>query len=148
ADNDLCSRPAIELIVPWAAGGGTDIQARRIAQPLGERLGKQIVVVNRAGAGGVIGTASFVNSAKPDGCTLIMATGATNATAPYLFKDLKFEPLADFTPIAFVAASPNILLVRSDSPYRTAQDLIDEARRRPGALSYASDNVGTSSHLA
>ncbi|WP_232468080.1 Bug family tripartite tricarboxylate transporter substrate binding protein [Bordetella genomosp. 13] len=148
AADELCNRPVIELVVPWAAGGGTDAQARMIAPPLAERLGKQVVVVNRAGAGGVVGTTGFVNSAKPDGCTLIMATGATNATAPYLFKDLKFAPLDDFTPIAFVAESPNILFVRADSPYKTVQDLVDAGRARPGALTYASGGVGASSHLA
>ncbi|NYT36272.1 tripartite tricarboxylate transporter substrate binding protein [Allopusillimonas soli] len=148
AQTDLCAKPAIELVVPWAAGGGTDTQARMIAQPLGERLGKQIVVINKAGAGGVVGTSSFVNAAKPDGCTLIMATGATNATAPFLFKELQFKPLDDFTPIAFVAQAPNILFVRSDSPYHSVQDVIDAAKAKPGALSYASGGVGASSHLA
>ncbi|OZI23227.1 hypothetical protein CAL26_07095 [Bordetella genomosp. 9] len=148
AASSLCPTGSIQLIVPWPAGGGTDLQARVIAEPLAQRLGKQIVVVNRPGAGGVVGTNSFVNNAKPDGCTLLLATGAANTAAPYLFKDLQYDPVADFTPVAFVAAAPNVLYVGNKSPYRTAQDFIAAARANPGKYTYGSGGIGASSHLA
>lgn len=148
AQADLCAQSAIELVVPWAAGGGTDVHARLIAQPLSERLGKQVVVVNRPGAGGVVGTTSFVHNAKPDGCSLLMATGATNTAAPHIFKDLKFKPLEDFSPIAFVASAPNLLYVRAKSSYQSVQEVIDKARAAPGSMTYSSGGVGASSHLA
>lgn len=148
AQSDLCSQPTIELVVPWAAGGGTDVHARLIAQPLSERLGKQVVVVNKAGAGGVVGTTSFVNSAKPNGCSLLMVTGATNTAAPHIFKDLKFKPLEDFAPIVFVALAPNILYVAKNAPYRDVQEFIAKAKAAPGSMTYGSGGVGASSHLA
>uniref|UniRef100_UPI0039EFED96 Bug family tripartite tricarboxylate transporter substrate binding protein n=1 Tax=Bordetella sputigena TaxID=1416810 RepID=UPI0039EFED96 len=148
AASSLCPAGSIQLIVPWPAGGGTDLQARIIAEPLGQRLGKQIVVVNRPGAGGVVGTNSFVNNARPDGCTLLLATGAANTAAPYLFKDLHYDPVTDFTPVAFIAAAPNVLYVGSKSDYKTAQQFIAAAKAQPGKYTYGSGGIGASSHLA
>lgn len=148
ASDTLCPTGPIQLIVPWPAGGGTDLQGRIIADPLARRLGKQIIVINRPGASGIVGTNNFVNSAKPDGCMLILATGATNAAAPYLYKRFPFDPVKDFTPVAFIAAAPNVLYVRSKSKWRTAQDFIADARMHSGKFTYGSGGIGASSHLA
>lgn len=148
ADGKICPSGPVQLIVPFPAGGGTDLQGRIIADPLAKRLGKQVVVINRPGASGIVGEGAFVRNAKPDGCMLVLATGATNAAAPYLYKDFPFDPMKDFTPIAFVAAAPNVLYVNSKSKWRTAQDFIADARAHPGKFTYASGGTGTSSHLA
>lgn len=148
AKSDLCQKDTIELVVPWPAGGGTDAHARLLAEPLSKIISKNIVVLNRPGAGGVVGTNHFVNNAKPDGCSLIMMTGATNTAAPYIYDDIKFEPLDDFTPISFVAVAPNVLFVPKNSPYQTVDDVITDAKERPGEITYASGGVGASSHLA
>lgn len=148
AESTLCPGRSIQLIVPWPVGGGTDIQARAVAEKLSHNLNKQIVVVNQPGAGGILGTNAFLNSAKPDGCTLLLSTQATNTVAPYLYKDVRFDPIEDFTPIAFIAFVPNVLYVRPKSPYHTVQDLIDDARANPGKLTYGSGGVGASTHLS
>jgi len=148
ADTRLCPAGPIQLIVPWPAGGGTDIQARAVAEPLSRRLGKQIVVVNRPGAGGIVGTTSFLNSARPDGCTLLLATKATNTIAPHIYKDVHFDLIKDFTPIAFIASVPNVLYVSAKSNYHSAQDVIDAARASPGKLAYGSGGIGASTHLS
>lgn len=145
---EVCARASIELTVPWPAGGGTDALARQIAEPLGRKLGKQIVIVNRGGAGGVVGTTLFTRTAAPDGCSLILATSSTNAAAPYLYKNVQFAPLDDFTPIGLIASTPNLLLVPPGSPFKTIQDLVAAAKSNPGKLSYGSGGVGASSHLA
>ncbi len=138
---------AIRLMVPWPAGGATDVLARIIAQKLGERVKQTVIVENKGGAGGNIGTATFVKE-KPDGYSVLMATSSTNAANPYLYARLGFDPVNDFTPVAYVAAIPNILEVPKNSRFTTATALIAEAKQKPGTLNYGSGGVGASQHLA
>jgi tripartite-type tricarboxylate transporter receptor subunit TctC len=137
----------IRLVVPWPPGGATDVIARLMSQPMGQRLGQAVIVENRAGAGGNIGTEQFVHS-KPDGYTIIMATSSTNAANPHLYARLGFDPVKDFAPILFVASVPNILVVPASSPARSLQELLDAARANPGKLTYGSAGIGASQHLA
>jgi tripartite-type tricarboxylate transporter receptor subunit TctC len=137
----------IRLIVPWPPGGGVDTTGRMIAQPLSQRLGQSIVVDNRAGAGGNIGT-EFAAHQKADGYTLLMGSISPNAVNIHLYSRLGFDPIKDFAPITFVSSVPNILVVPAASPYKTVKDLVDAAKASPGKLTYASGGVGSSQHLA
>ena len=137
----------IRLIVPWPPGGGVDTSARIIAQPLGERLGQSIVIDNKPGAAGNIGTEQAAR-AKPDGYTLLMGSVSPNAINPHLYARLGFEPVKDFAPIALVASVPNILVVQPNAPFHSVQDLIANAKANPGKLNYGSGGVGSSQHLA
>lgn len=137
----------IKLVVPWAPGGATDVLGRFIAKGLSERVGQPVVVENRGGAGGNIGTTAFVRE-KADGYTLLVATSSTNAANPHLYKHLGFKPESDFAPVAFVASIPNVLEVNKDSKYKTFNELLTAAKANPGALNYGSAGVGSSQHLA
>ena len=137
----------IKLIVPWPPGGGVDTSARIIVQPLAERLGQSIVIENRGGAGGNIGTEQAAR-AKADGYTLVMASSSPHAINPHIYSKLPFEPIKDFVPIAAVASVPSILVVPPNSPYKTVQDIIAAAKAAPGKLTYGSAGVGSSQHLA
>jgi tripartite-type tricarboxylate transporter receptor subunit TctC len=137
----------LRIVVPFAAGGSTDVTARLVAQALGERLGQTVVVDNRAGAGGNIG-AEVVARAEPDGYTLLLATSSTNATNAALYKRLPFNPVKDFTPISQIAFVPNLLVVNPDLPVKSIAELVAYAKARPGALNYGSGGAGSSLHLA
>src|SRR5687768_1242818 len=137
----------IKLIVPWPPGGGVDTSARIIAQPLSQRLGQSIVVDNRPGAGGNIGTAAAA-AAKPDGYTLLMGSVSPNAINVHLYARLGFDPAKDFAPIVFLTLVPNILVVPANSPANSAHELIKLAKDNPGKINYGSGGVGSSQHLA
>ena len=137
----------IRLIVPWPPGGGVDTSARIIAQPFAERLGQSIVIDNKPGAAGNIGTEQAAR-AKPDGYTLLMGSVSPNAINPHLYARLGFEPVRDFAPIALVAVVPNILVVQPGASFGSVQDLVAMAKANPGKLNYGSGGVGSSQHLA
>lgn len=139
----------IRLVVPFPAGGATDLLARAIAQRLGQSLGQTVVVDNKAGAGGTLGSAEVAKAAA-DGHTLLIATSSTHAIGPHLNANLPYKALgpdADFTPVAHVANAPNLVLVPNSLPVATVADLIRYAKSRPGQLNYASSGNGTIVHL-
>ena len=136
-------------MVPFPAGGATDLLARSIAQRLGQGLGQTVVVDNKAGAGGSLGSAE-VAKAAPDGYTLLIATSSTHSIGPHLNPKLPYKttgPDSDFTPIAHVADATNVLLVPLDLPVKNVAELIAYAKARPGQLNYASSGNGTIVHL-
>jgi tripartite-type tricarboxylate transporter receptor subunit TctC len=137
----------IRLIVPWPPGGGVDTSARIIAAPLAERLGQNIVVENRPGAAGNIGT-EMATRTKPDGYTLLMGSVSPNAINVHLYSRLGFDPIKDFAPIVFVTSVPNILVVPGNAQWNSAQDLLAHIKANPGKVNYGSGGVGSSQHLA
>jgi tripartite-type tricarboxylate transporter receptor subunit TctC len=139
------SKP-IRLIVPFLAGGATDILARALSGKLAEKLDQSIMIDNRPGAGGSIGSDAVAKSA-PDGYTLLLATSSTHSIGPALNPKLPFDASADFTPLGYVATSPNIVLVPNSSPAKTITQFIDYAKKNPGKLNYASTGNGTIVHL-
>lgn len=134
------------IVVPFAPGGAQDVIGRFLAERLGNRLGTPVVVENKAGAGGVI-AADAVAKAKPDGRTLLLATGGAITIAPHLLAKLSYDPRKDFVPVAMVADTPMTLAVRAQSPYTSVADLLKDAKANPGKVSYASTGNGTISHL-
>jgi tripartite-type tricarboxylate transporter receptor subunit TctC len=132
------SKP-ITLVVPFAAGSGTDGVARIVAQKLSERLKQQVLVENKAGASAQIG-AEYVAKAKPDGYTLFMATNTPFSANPSLFKSLRYDPIKDFTPILRVGELPFALAVNPKLPVNNTRELLDYARANPGKISYATPN--------
>ena len=136
----------ISLVVPQAAGGTNDIVARLIAPAFGDAIGASVVVENRPGAGGNIGTQSVARSAK-DGYTLLLTINSAQAINPALYKNPGFDPINDFVPIYYIGATPYVLVSPPGSPYKTLADVISAAKKRPGELSYASAGNGTISHL-
>lgn len=139
------ARP-IRFIVPNGIGGSTDLVARTIAQKLGEGLGQQIVVDNRPGSGGIIGT-EIVARAPADGYTLLMGTIGNLAISPGLYKKLGYDPVKDFAPVSQTAAAAYMLVVHPAVPVKSVKDLISLAKAKPGQLNYASAGSGTGSHL-
>jgi tripartite-type tricarboxylate transporter receptor subunit TctC len=135
---DYPSKP-ITLVVPFAAGSGTDGVARIVGQKLGERMKQQIIVENKAGASAQIG-AEHVAKAKPDGYTLFMATNTPFSANPSLFKALRYDPIRDFTPIVRVGELPFALAVSPKLPVNTTRELLDYAKANPGKISYATPN--------
>ena len=136
----------IRMIVPFPAGGATDILARALSQKLGEKIGQTVVVENRPGAGGTIG-ADAASKSVADGYTLLLATSSTHSIGPAINPKIPYNAEADFTPIAYVASSPNIVVVPNTLPVKTMRELIDYARKNPGKLNYASSGNGTIVHL-
>ena len=132
----------IRLVVPFPAGGATDIFARALSQKLGEKLGVSVVVENRPGAGGTIGS-DLVAKASPDGYTLLLATSSTHAIGPALNAKMPYDAVRDFTPICHVGNAPSIMLVPNSSPAKTLKEWVDFARKNPGRLNYASSGNGT-----
>ena len=137
----------VRIVVPFAAGGSTDILARTIAQRLNEALRAPVIVDNRAGGAGVIG-AEHVAKSAPDGYTLLMATNTTIAVAPHLYSKLPYNPLKDFVPVSEIAYNPQFLDVHPSVPARSVKELIALARARPGQLNYGSAGQGSTAHMA
>jgi len=140
------SKP-IRFVVAFPPGGGTDIIARSIAQKLAERLAQQVLVDNRPGAGGNIGT-DIVAKSAPDGYTLLMGSAGPLAINASLFATMPFDPVRDLAPVTLAASTPNVLVVHPSLKVTTVKDLIALARAKPGAINFASSGHGTPAHLA
>ena len=140
------ARP-VQLVVPYPAGGVTDVLARALAQGLTRRWEQTVYVDNRGGASGNIGS-NLVAKASADGYTLLFGTASTHTINPALFANLPFDPVRDFVPISLVAQIPNVLLVHPSLGVHSVQELIALARKKPGSLDYASSGNGTTTHLA
>ncbi|MCZ8410850.1 tripartite tricarboxylate transporter substrate binding protein [Achromobacter dolens] len=136
----------ITVVSPFPPGGGNDGVARLLAQELGAITGQSVVVENRSGAGGNVGT-SQVSRAKPDGYTLVMSQTSVMAVNPRLYKNVGFDPLKDFVPISQITSAPLVLVARSESAYKSLGDYLDAARKQPGVITYATPGNGTMSHL-
>ena len=132
----------IRLIVPFPAGGATDLFARSLSQKLGERLGQSVVVDNKPGAGGTLGS-DLAAKSPADGYTLLLSTTSTHSIGPNLNPKIPYDAMRDFTPIGQVGNAPSIMLVPNSSPAKTVQEWIDHARQNPGRLNYASSGNGT-----
>src|SRR6266700_4485569 len=140
---DYPTKP-VRLIVPFPPGGSNDVVGRMIAQQLSDRLGKQVVVDNRGGAGGIIGSEVVAKSA-PDGYTLLIISIA-HSVSPWLYK-LQYDPIKSFVPVSILASGPNVLVVHPDLPVHSVTDLIALAKQKPGDLNYASAGIGSFQHL-
>ena len=136
----------IRIVVPFPAGGQTDIQARLMAAKLQPALGVSVVVDNKPGASTILGTMEVVR-AVPDGHTLLYTIGVTAAQNPHLFSKLPYDPMKDLTPVMFAARSTTVLTVPAASPFNSVADLIKYAKANPGKLNYASYSLGSTSHL-
>jgi tripartite-type tricarboxylate transporter receptor subunit TctC len=137
---------AVRLVVPFAPGGVLDVSTRALAVPLAQELGQQVVVENRAGAGGNIGT-EVVARAAPDGYTLLMITD-TNAIAPALYEKLSYDPIADLLPVTLLASGPHVLVAHPSVPVSDVRALVAYAKANPNTLSYATPGSGTAQHMA
>lgn len=142
---DFPSRP-VRVISPYAAGGGPDVQLRQAGPPLGEVLGQSIVIENKVGAAGVL-AAQYVAQQPADGYTCLLGSN-THLIQKLLQPGLRFDPIEDFAPISNLTASPTVLVVRADAPWRTAQELIAALKAQPDQSNYGSGGIGTSAHLA
>ena len=146
AQSDYPNKP-IRLIIGFPAGGSTDIVGRVVAQKLGERLGQTIVVENRGGAGGTIGTDAAAKAA-PDGYTLTLGTTSTMAVAPGAYSKLGYDPIKSFSPVSLVAVTPYLLVVNPQVPANSLAELVALVKSQPGKLNYASAGNGSTTQLA
>ena len=138
---------AITLIVPWAAGGSTDILARTLAEQLTRSLGQPVLVDNKAGASGNIGS-NIVAKARPDGYTLLIGSMSTHAMNPALMPNMPFKGVEDFTPIALMANVINTMVINPQVPVKNLREFIAYAKANPGKLAYASAGAGSTNHLS
>jgi tripartite-type tricarboxylate transporter receptor subunit TctC len=143
AADDYPNRP-IRLVIPFPPGGSNDVVGRVFAAALSDRLGRQLVVENRSGAGGVVGT-EYVSNATPDGYTLLVISLA-HAVNPWLYA-LKYDPIKAFTPIGIMASGTNVLAVNPTLPVKTVKELVALAKAKPGEFNYASAGIGSFQHL-
>jgi len=137
----------IRLIVPFAPGGGSDILARIVGQQLGTRLGQSVVIENKPGAGGTIGS-DVVAKATANGYTILLGSSAPQGIGPSLYKKIPYDAVKDFAPITLISSNPNLVVVASALPIHSISDLIALAKSKPGTLTYATAGNGTSSHLS
>lgn len=137
----------IKVVVPWPAGGGSDVVARVVAQPLGERLKQSVVVENRPGANGAIGSEAVARS-PADGYTLVWVTADTHAINPHVYPKLTYDPRKDFAAVAIVGYFPYALVVNPSFPANSVAEFVAEAKKRPGQVTFASWGVGGSAHVA
>jgi tripartite-type tricarboxylate transporter receptor subunit TctC len=140
------SKP-VRLVVPWPAGGATDVMARLVGVKLGEALGQPFVIDNKPGASGFIGTTQ-VAKAPADGYTLLLVTSSTHAISPNLFRSIPYDPIKDFSPIALIATGPMLLVAPPSAPFNNIAELVAQAKAKPGVLNYASYGNGTTPQLA
>jgi tripartite-type tricarboxylate transporter receptor subunit TctC len=138
---------SVTLVVPFPAGSTTDLAGRILADKLGDALGQQVVIDNRSGAGGSVGS-EYVARSAPDGYTLLMGTIGTHAINPSVYPKISYDPVTDFTPIIQFGTAPNVLVVNPSLPVRTLPELIAHVRANPGRVNYASAGNGTSGHLS
>lgn len=146
AAQDYPTRP-IRLVVPFAPGGGTDLLARTVAQKLNEAWGQTVVVDNRSGGTGAVGSV-LVAQAAPDGYTLLLVTSSTHAISPNFFRKPPYDPVRDFSPVSLIANAPEILVVHPSVPATSIKELVALARAKPDTLNYASAGTGTIGHMA
>jgi len=137
----------VRLVVPFVAGGPTDIQGRMLGEKLSQRLGHQFIIDNRGGAGGNIGMELAAKS-PPDGYTIVIATVGTWAVNPSLYKNMPFDPVRDFAPILQVSSSPGVLVVHPSVPIKSVKELIALAKAKPGKFDYGSSGVGGFGHIS
>jgi tripartite-type tricarboxylate transporter receptor subunit TctC len=140
------ARP-IRVIVPFVPGGGVDFMGRLVARKLNESTGQPVIVDNRAGAGGALGS-ELVAKAAPDGYTLTVNNNSTHGASPALYSKLPYDAIRDFSPISVIATAPHILLVPANLPVPSMKELIELARAKPGVLNYGSSGTGSQSHLS
>ena len=145
--NDYPSQQPIRLIVPFAPGGGADLTARMISEPLAAELGQSIIVDNKPGGGGTIG-ARMVSEAKPDGYTLLYTTPGPQLTNPFLMKSLPYDPNKGLAPVSRIAIVPSVLVVNKNVKANSVKELIAEAKKNPHGVRFASAGIGASSHLS
>lgn len=146
AAQEFPTRP-VTLVIPFAAGGSTDLVGRLIAERMAAELGQPVVVENKGGAGGNLGAAQ-VAKASPDGYTILMGTVATHALNPALYKKMPYDPVTSFAPVSLLVVVPNVLVVNPDFPAKTTEELIALLKKDPGKYSYASSGNGTPLHLS
>jgi tripartite-type tricarboxylate transporter receptor subunit TctC len=137
----------VKVVVPFSAGGTTDVVARQLAQKLTEAWGQSVVVENKPGAGGNIG-ADLVAKAAPDGYTLLMTSGSIVAANPYMYKNMGFDPAKDLAPITNVASGPQVLVINKDLPAKGLKEFIAQAKANPKTINFGSAGIGTQTHLA
>ncbi|WP_046863504.1 Bug family tripartite tricarboxylate transporter substrate binding protein [Microvirga massiliensis] len=146
AQDTFPTRP-MRLLVPYAAGGGTDAIARLVAQGVGEKLGQSLIVENNGAAGGNVATQQAAR-ADPDGYTILMANQGPMVVNPHLFANMKVDPLTAFDPVTLIAAAPLIVVVPQTSSFKSLQELVEHGRKNPRKLTYGSAGNGSASHLA
>ena len=137
---------AIRIIVPFAPGGATDIPARLVAPKLSESLGQPVVVENRTGAGGIVGIQAAAQS-QPDGYTMVIATNGELVMNPSIYPKLPYDPFKDFVAVSIMVESPMLLVVPANSPYSSLGDIIAAAKAKPGAITYSTAGIGSTSHV-
>ena len=146
AQSDNYPNRPIVWVVPFPPGGSTDNGARAMSKALGEKLGQPVIVDNKPGAGGIVGT-EYVMNAKPDGYTVLYGSSGPIGTFLALYKNLSYHPVDSFVPVSGMASSPLVLVTTPAKPYKTFAELIDFAKKNPGKLNYASAGSGTAQHL-